>query len=57
LIDNWHGWPPQAWDGGKWVEVEPAALAVEQAKIILEQQHEIERLAWLADLRSGADGP
>lgn len=30
---NWHGWPPQYWDGKRWVyltELECRSLAVEQ---------------------------
>jgi hypothetical protein len=27
---SWHGWPPQVWDGTKWVAIEPAKLLVLQ---------------------------
>jgi hypothetical protein len=29
---SWHGWPPQVWDGEKWIPIEPAKLLVEQEK-------------------------
>ncbi len=45
----WSGWPPQVWNGKNWVYIEPAKIAVEQAK-------EIARLQWLVELRSGAHG-
>jgi hypothetical protein len=52
-LDNpnlqWHGWPPQVWNGKKWVYIEPA-------KLLAEQKEEIKRLRWIVDLRSGADG-
>ena len=34
---TWHGWPPQRWDGAKWVDIEPA-------KILVEQEAELRRL-------------
>ena len=37
VIAVWHGWPPQRWDGAKWVDIEPA-------KILVEQEVELRRL-------------
>jgi hypothetical protein len=33
----WSGWPPQVWDGAKWVPIEPA-------KLLAEQDRELRRL-------------
>ena len=29
---NWHGWPPQVWDGRKWRYIEPARVLAQQAQ-------------------------
>jgi hypothetical protein len=45
LETNWHGWPPQVWDGEEWKPIEVAELAVRL-------QHRIEVLqAQLTKLR------
>lgn len=35
---NWHGWPPQIWDGRKWRYVKEDILNIEHAKKVLEFQ-------------------
>jgi hypothetical protein len=55
-MTNWHGWPPQVWNGNAWKDIEPAALIERQAQEIERLMCEVARLQWLCDLRSGADG-
>jgi hypothetical protein len=31
---NWHGWPPQVWDGKRWRPIRAAELVVAQAERI-----------------------
>jgi hypothetical protein len=38
---NWHGWPPQVWNGKRWVYVAPAKIMAEQAEEIRRLKHRI----------------
>lgn len=48
-VTNWHGWPPQVWDGKRWIEVPAAAL-------VTKLQAEVAYWRAVADQRSGSEG-